>query len=182
MCGILPNVLKTSKIIPFHKKELSFLNYQPISLLSNIDEILERIMYNRLYIFLEKNEFIFFLQFGFRWRHSATYALLIHLTELIKNELGDVNYGRGIFFDSQKTFDTVDHDILLKKLERYGIRGISYKWLASDLTNRNPFVSIHWFNLDLANTTCGVPQTSILGPLLFLVYINDFHSAIKYCK
>ena len=121
MCGIFPNVLKTSKIIPFHKKELSFSNYQPISLLSNIDEILERIMYNRLYIFLEKNEFIFFWQFGFRWRHSATYALLIHLTELIKNDLGDVNYGRGIFFDSQKTFDTVDHDILLKKLERMAL-------------------------------------------------------------
>ena len=128
-------------------------------------------MYNRLYTFLEKYELIYSFQFSFRQKHSTTHAL-IHLTELIRKQLDDGNYVCGIFIDFRKAFDTVDCDILLKKLEHYGIRGIFNKWCACYLSNRNHFLSINGLNLPLADTTCGVPQSSVLGFLLFLAYIT----------
>ena len=89
--------------------------------------------------------------------------------------------GCGIFADLQKAFDTVDHEILLSKLDYYGIRGISNNWFKSYLSNRKQFVSINGYDSGLAEINCGVPQGSVLGPLLFLLYINDFNQAIKFC-
>ena len=181
--GIFPSILKTSKIIPIYKKgsKLECSNYRRISLLSNIDKILERLMYNRFYNFLEKKEIIFSLQFGFRQKYSTTHAL-IHLTDKIRHEIDKGNYACGIFVDFQKAFHTVDHHILLKKLEYYGVRGISNKWFASYLSNRKQFVSINGYKSNLADVKWGVAQSSILGPLLFLIYINDLHAAIKYSE
>ena len=88
----------------------------------------------------------------------------------------------GIFVDFQKTFDTVDHHILLKKLEHYGVRGISNKWFASYLSNRKQFVSINGYKSSLADVKCGVPLGFILGPFLFLIYINNLQVAIKYSE
>ena len=116
-------------------------------------------MYNRLYRFLLK-KLIYSFQFGFRQKHSTTHAL-VHLTELIRKQLDNGNYDCGIFGDSQ-AFDTVNHDMRPKKLEHYGIRGVS-----TDFTNQ--FVSINEFNSALVDAVCGVPQGSILGPLLFIV-------------
>ena len=114
--GAHPDCLKLAKVIPIHKKESKLLcsNYRPISLLSNIDKIIEKVMYSRVYEFLNINNLIYPLQFGFRQYHSTSHALL-HLTEKIMNSLDNGLLACGIFVDLQKAFDTVDHNILLKK-------------------------------------------------------------------
>ena len=138
-------------------------------------------MYSRLYDFLEKKEVIFSLKFGFRQKYSTTNAL-IHLTDKIRHEIDKGHYACGIFVDFQKAFDTIDHHILLKKLEYYGVRGISNKWFAPHFSNRKQFVSINGYKSNLADVKCGMTQGSILGPLLFLIYINDLHAAITYSE
>ena len=138
-------------------------------------------MYKRIYSFFETNNIIYDLQFGFRKNYSTNLALL-SLTESINQQVDNGKYGCGIFIDFQKAFDTVDHNILLSKLCHYGIRGKANDWFKSYLSDRKQFVSINGFNSDLKNITCGVPQGSVLGPLLFLIYINDLYSSIKFCK
>ena len=174
--------LKLSNTIPIFKKkgsELEVSNYRPISLLSNINKIFEKIMYTRIYDFLNMNKCLYKNQFGFRKNHSTIHAL-IDLTEDIREALDKNEFAVGIFIDLQKAFDTVDHIILLKKLDHYGIRGVANLWFQSYLTNRLQFVSINGFTSDTILMPIGVPQGSILGPLLFLIYINDFHQSISF--
>ena len=181
--GSFPTILKTSEVTPVYKKDskLKCSNYRPISLLSNIDKILEKIVYNRLCKFFEDNKLVYNLQFEFRQKHSSTYALT-HLTEKIWEQLDSGKYGCGIFVDFQKAFDTVDHTILTQKLNYYGVRGKTDNWFSSYLKNRTQFVTFNGFNSELKEIKCGVPQGPILGPLLFLIYINDLHYSIKFCK
>ena len=183
MTGVFPSVLKTAKVVPAFKKDskLNYSNYCPISLLSNIEKILEKLMYKRLYAFLNYNNIIYDLQFRFRQQYSTSYAL-INITENIRKALDHGNIGCGVFADLQKAFDTVDHQILLAKLNHYGIRGVSNDWFKSYLSNCNQYVSINGYESGLAAINCGVPQGSVLGPLLFLLYINDLNQAIKFCK
>ena len=138
-------------------------------------------MYKRLDTFLNKNNFIYNLQFGFRQQYFTSHAL-INITENIRRAIDDENKDCGAFLDLLKSFDTVDHQILLAKLNLYGIRGISNDWFKSYLPNCNQYVSINECESGLAALKCSVRQGSLLGPLLFLLYINDLNQAIKYCK
>ena len=137
-------------------------------MLSNI----EKIMYKRLYIFLDNINISYDLQFGFRQQYSTSHAL-INITE---------NIGRGVFVDLQKASDTVDHQMLLAKLNHYGICGVSNDWFKSYLSNHNQYVSVNGYGSGLTAINCGVPQGSGLEPLLFLSYINELNQAKTFCK
>ena len=138
-------------------------------------------MHKRVYDFMEKHNLIYPSQFGFRLFHSTVHALT-DMTETIRRSIDDNKFVAGIFIDLQKAFDTVDHNILLSKLEHYWIRGTANNWFRSYLSNRKQFVSISDKQSDMAFMSYGVPQGSVLGTLLILIYINDLHNAIIYSK
>ena len=138
-------------------------------------------MYKRVHNFLSQNNIIYDLQFGFRQKFSISHAL-INLTEKIRQALDKGYIECSIFVDLQKAFDTVDHQILLSKLDYYGIRSISNKWFKSYLSNRKQFVSINGYNSELTEINCGVPQGTVLGSLLFSLYIKTSIKQYNFVK
>ena len=181
--GTFPATFKQSKVIPVFKKgsvtEVN--NYRPISLLPVMSKVLERLMYVRLVAFLNQQNFFNKNQFGFRKKHSTSHAAMLLVEEIVK-AFEKKQYVLGIFLDLSKAFDTIDHSILLQKLNHFGIRGIAHKWFSSYLKGRTQQVEISNVLSNSKKIELGVPQGSILGPLLFLVYINDFSNSVHAGK
>ena len=150
--GIFPEQLKTAKVIPLFKKgdEAQCSNYRPISLLSCFHKIFEKLIKCKMLDFLHKNNVLYKYQFGFRKSHSTNLALL-EVTEQLYANLNVDNYGLGIYLDFQKAFDTVDHEILLHKLDHYGIRGNILNWFKSYLKDRKQFTFVNGVKSKTAN-------------------------------
>ena len=177
--GTHPERLKMVKVIPIFKgSRLVVSNYRPISLLSNLNTMFEKVVYKRIYDFIEKFDCLYTQQFGFRAKYSTTHAL-INITEKIRSALEENKVACGILVDLQKAFVTVNHEIILEKLNYYGFRGIINFWFRSYLHDRKQKVCINGFKSETKSINHGVPQGSVLGPILFLLYINDFHECIK---
>ena len=179
--GVFPDLMKCTKVIPLYKGQQQDLviHYHPISLLMTISKLLEKILYSRMYKLLETNEILYESQFGFRSRHSCEHAIAELSGRLLQaKEQGQ--YSAAVFLDLSKAFDTLNHKVLLHKLERYRIRDTSHKWFESYLQNRNLVAKI---TTSLNNVTYsnlydimyGTTQGSCLGPLLFLIFCNDMH-------
>ena len=181
--GIFLNKFKLAKVEPIFKKGArhDVNNYRPISLLPVFSKILEKLIYRRLLSFLTRQNFFHENQFGFRKNYSTSHAATL-LVENITNAFEEKKKVIGVFLDLSKAFDTIDHNILLRKLQHYGVRGLPLDWFSSYLSNRFQQVLCNDHLSDKLLLNCSVPQGSILGPLFFLIYVYDFSRCISTGK
>ena len=179
--GIFPNSLKIAKIMPVFKKDDPHIadNYRPISLLPSISKVFEKVAYIQVYDYFMEKKLLYNSQYGFRKMHSTELAAL-EITDKIILHLDQGKLPLAIYLDLSKAFDTIDHSILLYKLQYYGIHGNAIEWFKSYLSNRKQYVEINGKTSPYANITTGVPQGSILGPLLFIIYMNDIASVTDH--
>ena len=181
--GLAPNMAKLAKIIPIYKAKdkNNISNYRPISLLPVIYKILENVVHKNLYTFLEKNKVLYASQYGFRKNRSTVNAiseLVCHIPNAIENKQNTLR----VFLDLSKAFDTMDHTILLYKLECYGVRGLALNGFQSYLTDRKQYVLYNNVQSQTLDIPRVVPQGSVLGHLLFLIYVNDIANCLTHSK
>ena len=181
--GLFPDKLKIARVKPLYKKDDDHLfnNYRPISLLPAISKIFEKVIFIQLYAYFANNKLFFSSQYGFRSEHSTEFAAL-ELVDRIIQQLDQKEIPFSIFLDLSKAFDTLDHNILLEKLTYYGVSGMSNSLIKNYLTNRKQFVEFDGVKSDMLNISTGVPQGSVLGPLLFIIYLNDISKASEIFK
>ena len=153
-------------------------NYHPISTLSVFTQIFEKFVNRQLLNYIEKYEILYQFQFGLRKGRSTEQAIA-EITNNLKNAIDNNLFTCGVFLDFAKAFDTANHNLLLKKMEMYGIRGLPLQWFTNYLTNRQQYLSLAGMESSRQTVVCGVPQGSSLGPLLFLIYINNIPNCIE---
>ena len=180
MQGIVPIAWKHASVIPLHKggnnKEVN--NFRPVSLLPIQGKLIEKIVHNRLITWLDRHDILDNKQGGFRKDHSTTDTTVNFLNELYK-AINDDRVTIAVFIDLRKAFDTVNHKILCRKIENYGVKHKNLDWIESYLADRTQSVFVNGKVSDEESVSCGVPQGSVLGPLLFLIYVNDMKKSLK---
>ena len=181
--AVVPGKMKIAKFVPLFKSgsKTSVENYRPISVLPALSKIFERTVYDQLSNYLEHNNLLTTSQFGFRKRYNTELAVTL-FTDHIRQSMDQGKLTGAVFIDLQKAFDTVEHSILLSKLPFYGIKGTKLLWIKSYPSNRYQFVQCGTAKSESRLVKYGVPQGSILGPLLFLIHINDLTKSVKNCN
>ena len=175
--GIVPSECKIARVIPVYKNgnPEEPTNYRPISILPAISKVIEKCVKRRLTEYLKTNRILYKYQYGFR-ESSSTQSAVIDIVINLEDALDRGLAAAGLFIDLRKAFDTVDHGILISKLDNLGIRGLPLRWFKSYLSERKQYVYVNGLYSDEQIVTRGVPQGSVLGPLLFLIYVNDISS------
>ena len=173
--GFVPDQMTVAKVIPLHKEgeKTSFNNYRPIAIISTIGKLMEKVVHRQLYDYLESQEILTKSQFGFRSHHGVEHPLLL-FTDRVRKSLDKGRSNISVFIDLKKAFDTVNYDILLAKLSHYGIKGSELLWFRNYLKRKQYVLLAGNIISDIFFMMCGIPQGTVLGPLLFLIFVNDF--------